>query len=167
MRIPPFYRLPTFQRFFFGMVLGALVSWLLFLYMFGSYQEEQTKKIAEQKNLIEELEREKRIWQEDFRELNEKNKKLLTVNEIKVKISNAHKYNLDLLSKVKAEESVKEDINMMLAKDLSLVAKSTDLLKKVIENKILKINDKRYRLQIKQITIYTTLTIQLELRLAD
>ncbi|HAQ08205.1 MAG TPA: sporulation protein, partial [Bacillus bacterium] len=31
MRIPPYYRRPEWQRFFSGMAVGALLSWVLFL----------------------------------------------------------------------------------------------------------------------------------------
>lgn len=52
---------------------------------------------------------------------------------------------------------------MMLAKDIETVAKNKDLIKKIIENKPVKINEKRYKLKVKEMIIYTTLTIQLEI----
>ncbi|WAA10162.1 sporulation membrane protein YtrI [Fervidibacillus albus] len=167
MRVPTIHRYKNGQRFFFGTVIGALVSWLIFLYMFGHMQEEQAKTIRKQREQIMELEKEKNIWQEDFKKLNEKNKQLLTVQEVIVKIENAEKYRIDPLSVFEVEESVKEDISMVLAKDLHLVYESRDLLKRVIINKPVKINDKRYRLTIKEIVIYTTLTVHLELILDD
>lgn len=167
MRIPALYRYQNGQRFLFGAIIGAIVSWLVFLFMFGHMQEEQAKTIRKQREQIVELEKEKNIWQEDFKKLNEKNKQLLTVQEIVVKIENADKYRIDPLSVFEVEESVKEDISMVLAKDLHLVFQSRELLKKVIVNKPVKINDKRYKLVIKEMVIYTTLTIHLEMELAD
>ncbi len=163
MRVPPFHQSATWQKFFFGAVCGAIGSWLLFLFMFGHMQEEQAKTIREQKEKIMDLENEKSIWQEEFKKLNEKNLELLTVQEIIVKVTNGEKYKLDGLSIFEVEEKIKENIGMVLAKDLNLVFNSRELLKKVVEYTPVKINDKRYRAVIKEMIIYTTLTIQIEL----
>jgi hypothetical protein len=77
---------------------------------------------------------------------------------------NWEKYKLDSLSVLETEDSVRDDINMMLAKDLETVYKSKDLLKKIIENKPVKINEKRYKLKVKEMVIYTNLTMQLEIQ---
>ena len=130
-------------------------------------QEEQAKTIREQKEKIMDLENEKSIWQEEFKKLNEKNLELLTVQEIIVKVTNGEKYKLDGLSIFEVEEKIKENIGMVLAKDLNLVFNSRELLKKVVEYTPVKINDKRYRAVIKEMIIYTTLTIQIELVLDD
>jgi len=167
MRIPPYYHYPSWQRFFAGVIIGGIISWLIFLYMFGVLQEEQAKIIKKQQDEIVDLEKEKQIWQNDFAELNKKNKELLTVHEIKVKIINYERFNIDPLSIYEKEEEVKEDLSMMLAKDLEFVFKSRDLLKRVIQNKTIKINDKRYSLEINELFIYTTLTVHLEIKLAN
>ena len=39
MRIPPYHRTPTWQRFFAGAALGGLISWVIFFYMHGVQQE--------------------------------------------------------------------------------------------------------------------------------
>jgi len=167
MRIPPYYHYPSWQRFFAGVIIGGIISWLIFLYMFGVLQEEQAKIIKKQQDEIADLEKEKQIWQNDFAELNKKNKELLTVHEIKVKIINYERFNIDPLSVYEKEEEVKEDLSIMLAKDLDFVFKSRDLLKRVIQNKTIKINDKRYSLEIHELFIYTTLTVHLEIKLAN
>ncbi len=167
MRIPPYYHHPSWQRFIAGVIIGALISWLIFLYMFGVLQEEQAKIIKKQQDEIADLEKEKQIWQNDFAELNKKNKEMLTVHEIKVKIYNYERYNIDPLSVFEKEEEVKEDLNILLAKDLDFAYKSRDLIKRMIQNKTIRINDKRYALEIREIFIYTTLTIQLEIKLAN
>lgn len=167
MRIPPYFYSRSFQRFFSGVVIGAIISWLIFLYMFGRMQEEQVKVIRQQEELIADLEKEKNIWQEDFKKLNEKNKELLTVQDISIKITNGSKYKIDALSIFEVQEKVKEDISNVLAKDLHVVYTSKDLLEKVIENKPVVINERRYQLTVRKMVIYTTLNIELELTLAQ
>lgn len=167
MRIPPYYRLPSFQRLFVGMALGSVISWCIFLYIFGEWQEEYSKQIEKQKEEIRDLTNEKNIWQEDFKELNKKNQELLMVQEIKVKITNGDKYKIDSFSLYEIEEAVKEDVSMLLAKDIDTAFKSRDLIKKVISNKPVKVNDKRYKLEVKEIVFYTTISIQIQIQLAN
>ena len=163
MRVPPFRHSKNWDRFFFGTVIGALLSWLIFLFMFGEMQEQQAKTIREQREMIADLEKEKKIWQEEFQKLNEKNMQMLTVQEIVVKIANGDKYKLDRLSVFEIEERIKESIGMILAKDLNLVFNSRELIRNVVEYTPIKVNDKRYRAVIKEMVIYTTVTLQLEL----
>ncbi|HEY2419786.1 MAG TPA: sporulation membrane protein YtrI [Neobacillus sp.] len=163
MRIPPLYRRPSWQRFFSGMAIGGAISWCIFLYIYGVWQERHSYKIHKQAEEIQALKNDITIWQQEYKEINKRNIELLTVQKINVKITNWEKYKLDQLSVFETEESVKDDINMMLAKEIETVYKNKELLKKIIENKTFKINDKRYKLHVKEMVIYTTLTIQLEI----
>ncbi|OIK08529.1 sporulation protein [Bacillus sp. MUM 116] len=163
MRIPPYYRRPSWQRFFSGMVIGGAISWFIFLYIFGVWQEKHTQKIRKQEDDILELKKDINIWQQEYKEINKRNIEQITVQKINVKITNWEKYKLDYLGTFETEESVKDDISMMLAKDLDTVYKSKELITKIIENKRVKINNKRYKLQVKKMIIYTTLSIELEI----
>lgn len=163
MRIPPYYRKPTWQRFFAGMVIGGAISWCIFIYIFGVWQEKHTALIDKQSEEIVDLKEEKKIWQEEYKEINKRTIEQLTIQKINIKITNSEKYRLDMLSVSEIEDSVKDDISMMIAKDIDTVYKSKELIKKIIQNKPVKINDKRYTLQVKEMVIFTTLSIQLEI----
>lgn len=167
MRIPPYYRQPTWQQFFAGMVIGGVISWFVFLFIFGVWQEEYSKEIKTQKAEISDLKNEKIIWQEEFKKINKEKQAQLTIQSIYIKITNKDKYDLDQLSVFEIEDKVKEDIGMMLAKDMDTVYKSRELIKKIIETQTIKVNDKRYKLKVKEMTIYTTLSIELEVIIAD
>jgi hypothetical protein len=164
MRIPPLYRRPSWQRFFAGMAVGSAISWCIFLYIYGVFQEENTELIRKQAQEIVDLNGEKKIWQEEYKEINKRNIEQLTVQKINIRITNWEKYKLDSLSVLEAEDSVRDDISMMIAKDMETVYKSKDLLKKIIENKQIKINDKRYKLKVKEMVFYTNLSVQLEIQ---
>jgi len=167
MRIPPYYRKPTWQQFFAGMALGGIISWFLFLFIFGEWQEEYSKEIKTQQNEIIKLKNEKTIWQEEFKKLNKENRAQLTVQSIYIKISNKEKYHLDQLSVFEMEDKIREDIGLMMAKDIDTVYKSLELIEKMIENRIIPMNDKRYKLKVSKMTIYTTLSIEIEISIAD
>jgi ABC-type antimicrobial peptide transport system permease subunit len=164
MRIPPLYKKPSWQRLLVGTVIGGAISWCIFIYIFGVWQEKHTILILDQKDEIADLKNDLKIWQDEYKAANKRNIEQITVQKINVRISNWEKYDLDSFSAFQIEDEVKEDIGMMIAKDLETVYKSKDLIKKIIENKTIKINDKRYRLEIREIVIYTTLSIQLEMR---
>jgi hypothetical protein len=163
VRIPPYYRKPSWQRFFAGMVIGGAISWCIFIYIFGVWQEKHTALIDKQSEEIIDLKEEKKIWQEEYKEINKRTIEQLTIQKITIKITNWEKYKLDLLSVSEIEDSVKDDISLMIAKDIETVYKSKELIKKIIQNKPVKINDKRYKLKVKEMVIFTTLSIQLEI----
>jgi hypothetical protein len=165
MRIPPYYRKRSWQRFLAGVAIGGLISWFIFLYIFGEWQEKYSKQIKKQEEDIADLIQDKKIWQEEYKELNKKNQKQLTIQDIKIKVKNSDKYKLDSFSVFEIEKQIKEDINIMEAKDLDTVYKSRELIKKIIENKVFKINEKRYRAEVKEMVIYTTLSIQVDIKL--
>lgn len=167
MRIPPLYRRPSWQRFFSGMAVGGAISWVIFLYIYGVWQDRHIYTIKKQADDIRELNNDILIWQQEYKEINKRNIEQLTVQKINIKIINGEKFKLDTLSVFETEESVKDDISMMLAKDIDTVYKSKELIKKIIENKGVKINNKRYKLHVKEIVFYTTLSIQLEIDYED
>ncbi|MBO0960096.1 sporulation protein [Neobacillus sp. MM2021_6] len=164
MRIPPYYHRPAWQRFFSGMAVGGAISWCIFLYIYGVWQEENTEMIRKQQENIVDLNNEKKIWQEEYKEINKRNIENLTVQNFNIKITNFEKYKLDSLSVLETENAVRDDLSSLLAKDLETVYKSRDLLKKIIENKPVKINEKRYKLKVKEMVIYTNVSIQLEIQ---
>ncbi|WP_059171387.1 sporulation membrane protein YtrI [Bacillus sp. FJAT-27445] len=165
MRVPPLYKDNTWQRFFVGMAIGGIISWLLFIYMYGILQEKQTLLIQEQKDTIQDLRDDVAIWQEEFKNLNKENIEHLLVQQITVKIINHQKYSLDLLSVKQTEEAVTEDLKTLKAKDVQTVYKNKDLIKRVIENRSVSINGKKYRLEVKELVIYTNVIIQLHITL--
>jgi len=167
MRIPPYYRNPSWQRFFAGMAIGGCLSWCMFLYMHGVILEDKSAEISKLKGDIETEKKNVKIWQEDYKALNEKNLKQLTIQDIQIKITNGEKYDLDLLAVHQTEEAIKEDLNYFLAKDLEFVYKSRELISKIIKNKVIPLNGKRYRLKITSTFVYTTVNIQLELQLDE
>ncbi|MHC0037376.1 sporulation membrane protein YtrI [Pseudoneobacillus sp. C159] len=169
MRIPSIQLWKEWRRFFTGMAIGAMISWSIFVFIFGILQEKQAKLIHEQAHDIKKLESEKKIWQDEFAALNKKNQEKITVQELKIKINpkTAEKFNLNKFSVYEVEESIKNDLEMVVAKDLETVYKSRELIKRAIENKVFKIDSKRYRLEVDEIYIYTTLNIQLHIHLAS
>lgn len=164
MRIPSFFRSPSWQRFFAGVAIGTFISWCLFFYMFGLQQEKQINTIRTQKEQIEDLNKKIAIWEEDYQKLNEQNEKVLMIQEVQVKINNGKSYNLDKLSIAEAEDVIRDDLASLIAKDLKTIFQGKVLLKKSIENKLIEINKKQYRLEVVEIMFYTELYVEVKLK---
>ncbi|MGX2960862.1 sporulation membrane protein YtrI [Peribacillus sp. JNUCC 23] len=163
MRIPPLYRKSTWQRFFVGVVIGALISWFVFLYMHGVLQEKQINKIHKQSQTIRDMSAKIEIWEKDYNRLNKEAEKKLLIEDVKVVVLNGKQYHLDLLSVAEAEEVIEDDLTSLIAKEVETVYKSKNLLKKSIENKVIEINKKSYRLEVVEIFFYTTMNIEVKL----
>ncbi|MBA9025879.1 sporulation membrane protein YtrI [Peribacillus huizhouensis] len=163
MRIPPLYRKSTWQRFFVGVVIGGLLSWFVFLYMHGVLQEKQINKIHKQNKIIHDMSDKIEIWEKDYHQLNQQAKKKLLIEEVKVVVLNGKQYDLDLLSIAEVEDVIEDDLTSLIAKEVETVYNSKTLLKKSIENKIIEINKKSYRLEVVEIFLYTTMNIEVKL----
>lgn len=164
MRIPPFFSYPSWQRFFAGLAIGSLISWVLFFYMFGIQQEKQIRTIQLQKEQLEDLNNKIAIWEEDYQKLNEQTEEVLMIQEVQVKINNGKTYNLDKLSVAEAEDVIRDDLTSLIAKDVKSIYNGKVLLKKSIENKFIEINKKQYRLEVVEIMFYTEMYIEVKLK---
>lgn len=164
MRIPPLFNNPSWQRFFAGVTIGAIISWILFFYMFGIQQDKQILTIKSQTEKIEDLNKEISIWEEEYKKLNEQNEKVLLIQDILVKINNGKAYNLDKLSIAEAEDVIRDDLASLIAKDVKTIYDGKGLLKKSIENKFIEINKKQYRLEVVEIMFYTNMYIEVKLK---
>ncbi|MCM3002790.1 sporulation membrane protein YtrI [Priestia koreensis] len=168
MRMPDAnqYKSPGWQRFFAGLFIGALISWGVFLMIYGILQDQQIKTIVKQKNQIESLSQEIALWKNNIEELNKEKEHDLMVQAIKVKIINGERYKLDSYSSYLIQEGVKEEIEHLVSKDIYDVYKTKDLLKKAIENKNYEINKMKYTVEVHQVLFYTTLSIELKIKSA-
>lgn len=168
MRIPLLYKQPHWQRFFSGIAIGGCISWIVFIYMYGIMQEKNSSTIERQAAQIKELTSHIEIWQEDYKKLNEKNSEMLTVQNIEVKLTNYERYDIkDKQSIFNMEENIKEDLQPILANELENVFNNKDIIIRTIENKSMNVNGKRYKFIVKEMFIYTTVHLTLEVRLAD
>jgi hypothetical protein len=167
MRIPPHYQQPSWQRFFAGAAIGAVISWGVFLFIFGVIQEEHSTIINKQKQTIQDLENDKKIYQEEYTKLNKKAQEKLTVQEIKIKLTNGDRYLFKDFRITNIENSVKEDLKDVMAKDIESIVSNHLLIERIIENKPLKFDGKEYKLEMTKFMLTTTLYIEVEISFVD
>ncbi|PMC37051.1 sporulation protein [Bacillus sp. UMB0899] len=167
MRIPPHYQQPTWQRFFAGTAIGAIISWGVFLFIFGVIQEKHSTIINEQKQTIQELENDKKIYQEEYTKLNKEAQKKLTIQEIKIHLTNGDRYLFKEFRIKNIENIIKEDLNDLIAKDIESVSSSQLLIERTIENRRLEYDGKKYKLEMTKLLLHTTLYIEIEISFLD
>lgn len=56
MRVPSANTAKRWYLVLAGAAVGGVLSWFIFLYIYGVFQEEQSSKIAEQREIIEKQE---------------------------------------------------------------------------------------------------------------
>lgn len=148
------------------MMCGAIVSWLFFLFTYGTFQEEQVTLIEKQREHARDLKNQISIYQKDLHKLNEDNKQRLLIQSVDVKLINWEKYRIAQPDKMKFEEQVKDNISEVITKDIESVYKTKELLKRTIENKIYTINEKEFKAEVKELTIYTRLSVEIHISFA-
>ncbi len=167
MRIPPHYQQPTWQRFFAGAAIGAIISWGVFLFIFGVIQEKHSTIINEQKQVIQDLQNDKKIYQEEYTKLNKKAQEKLTIQEIKIHLTNGDRYLFKDFRVKSIENKIKDDLNDLIAKDIESISSSYLLIERTIENRIFEFDGNKYKLEMSKLMLHTTLYIEVEISFLD
>jgi cell division protein FtsB len=167
MRVPPYHQKPGWQRFFAGVVIGALISWFVFLFQFGILQDKQIQKISEQELEIADLKKSKEILIEDAKKLNEENKSKLKIQDFEIVFANRKKVELSSLDLHHMKTAVLEDLNSLIGQDIQSLSKNKELLFRTIENRLYEMDDKTYKLKIHTVFVDTTLEISLNIELVN
>ncbi|WP_017726597.1 sporulation membrane protein YtrI [Halalkalibacterium ligniniphilum] len=163
MRVPPYYRRPGWQRFFAGVIIGAICGWVFFLYNFGTIHEELVIRISKQqielknqRDTIEELRSEQQ-------QKNEENQRRLTLQRIEVTFTNERKLRLNQLTLYELNQQAINELKFLEQKNIETVASMKDLMVSTIENKVFQINEHRYQLDVQEVYLFTTLQLYVEI----
>lgn len=167
MRIPTYYKRSGWQRFFAGMIIGIIFGWFFFLYEFGTVQEKLVTEIKKQESTIKDQKQSIEILRSDQDEVNKKNLKKLTVQELKVYFKNDKDLKLSELSIHELRSAIENELKSVKSKNIETIANSKELLFHTLENKTFVINDKRYHVTVKELYLFTTLEIFFVIRLAE
>ncbi|WP_226667050.1 sporulation membrane protein YtrI [Metabacillus litoralis] len=169
MRIPPHYQQPTWQRFFAGVAIGAIISWAVFLFIFGVIQEKQSTQIEKQRKDIDELIQKGEIYQQEYSKLNKEAQKKLTIQELTIDLTNGDKYHLKDFKIKNIEDKVKSELaDIVIAKDIESIYSNHLLIERMIENLRIELEDgNKYKLKLTKFMLHTTLAIEIEISYLD
>ena len=160
MRVPPYNRDPGWQRFFSGVVLGAIVGWFIFMLMYGVTLEKNICDLIKYKEEVKSYKDRIHILTEDNDKLKEE-KDQLKIEDFNISIINHEKYMLNSFSRSSIIARITEDLNDQVSKDVASIKDNRQLLIKVIENKSYTLDDKRYYFKVEFLYIDTTIEMDL------
>src|SRR5690625_187586 len=98
MHVTPYHKKKHWQRFLFGVFIGGIIAYCILIFMYGSMYEKLVKESYDLQAQVTELEQQNEALLQDNKDINEKNKERLTVNQIEIENSNADEFKLNRLS---------------------------------------------------------------------
>lgn len=158
MHIPPYHKKKTWQLFFAGSLVGGIIAYIIFIFMYGTMYENQLKENLELTSQVNDLKNQNEALLKDTENL----KTPVTVSVIDITIENAEEISLDSLAVPKLEELVKDEISHITGQSVSIVDEIDQLLISAIENKEYTIDDLRYQFTVRKLTISETVKVFLE-----
>lgn len=165
MRIPPYYKQASWQRFFAGVVIGMLIGWFFFIYLFGNAYDRLIIDYKKQEATIKEQEEKIQFLRSDQEEKNKENERKLTIQEIKVFFNNEKDLKLNELTLHELRSSIESELTAIRKQNIATVASSRHLLIQTLENKIFTVNDKKYQIIVKELYLFTTLELYVDIQI--
>src|SRR5690625_2309422 len=165
MHIPPYHKKRTWQIFFLGTFAGAIVSYVIIMFMHGEMYENLLVEQSELQTKYNEVKAQNEALLEDKEELEEKSNFL--IQELEVNFLNDKQLKLDRLSTHEFENMVKQELHYIIGKEVKSVSDNDNLLISVIENKTYTLEDKSYHIEIKRISISEKVKIALVVKLEN
>ncbi|MFC7393665.1 sporulation membrane protein YtrI [Scopulibacillus cellulosilyticus] len=159
MRIPPYYKIPSWQRFLSGVVVGMIIGFLFFILLYGLAQERQINKIREQATEIKSLQNDKKALLEDQDKENEELEKKLKVQDIQVNIQTSSRKNIDRIVRYELEEQISERLQSLIKNNIESVAVNKELIYKAVEDHPFTIDKNAYYFKVKSLVIYSVIEV--------
>ncbi|WP_440896096.1 sporulation membrane protein YtrI [Amphibacillus sp. Q70] len=163
MHFPPFYKNKNWQRLFVGIFIGGILSYFVFIYMFGQLMEKRIEENLQLRTEKQELELAYRTLEENMSDLNDKYQQKLLIHSVDIVIINAEAFRLDRFSLHELEELIKNEVSDILGKEVNTFTEHYPLLIKMVENKTYEINDLSYQATVKHLFINERSEIHIEL----
>ncbi|WP_100405100.1 sporulation membrane protein YtrI [Bacillus solitudinis] len=163
MRVPPYYKRPSWQRFFAGIILGIIIGWFFFLFHYGQIYGNLVIKMSEQEDTIKKqnVRIEELLSEQDLQ--NEENKKKLTIQSIEIHFMNDRKLRLNKLTIYELKQQALNELTFLERMDIESVSKTKDLMIRTLENKVFVIGESRYQLDIREVYLFTTLQLHVKI----
>ncbi|MGM8366284.1 sporulation membrane protein YtrI [Virgibacillus sp. W0181] len=167
MHIPPYFKKKSWQHFFVGVLCGSVLSYFVFILMYGVMYEQLLAEKLELQSELSELESQNEALLEDNKDLDEKSKKSIDVETIDIHFANAKDLRLDRLITHQFESMIKEEIDHIIGQDTEVVSESDELLISTIENKAFSIDDFTYYFEVWRLSISKKVKITLKAKISN
>lgn len=136
---------------FIGGIFGVVLMSILVGYRFDNY----IKQINALNSIIEENNME-------LQKIQKFNNKKVLVKRIKIEVIFPKENEKNDITKINLEKNIKEKYKSVLGKEVEKV--DADMLCEIIDNRIMKIDNKEYKLKVKKVIMSTTILMCIEAR---
>lgn len=167
MHIPPYYKKESWQRFFVGTFIGAIIAYGVFLFMYGTLYEKQQEENFDLKSQVTELKNQNEALTQDKKDLNERTQEPSTIEKIDIKIENAKDLKMDSMLIHQLEEMIKQEISHLVGKEIEIISNSDQLLISTIENKGFTVDDFTYYFDVSFLAITQTVRLTVKAKLSE
>ena len=167
MHVPRHHQKPGWQRFLVGIFFGALISYWVVLFMYGTMYERLLEENGEIQEKLNDAEKKVLALEKDKADLNELSKQKVTVEEIDLEIINATDLKIDTLLQHQLESLVKEEIDDIIGREIQSIGESDTLIFSAIENKTFKVDDFTYYFEIERLVIAPTVRIVVKAKISN
>lgn len=165
MHIPPYHKKRSWQILFLGMFIGAVIAYLLVIFMYGSMYETSLSDQMQLQTKVNELTRQNQALMEDKEDLEEKTDP--TILSIHLQFLNEEDLHLDRLITHQLEDLLQNELSAVIGREVDSVAENDRLLIDLIEKQMFTIDDLSYSFEVKKISISTKLRLSLQVKLPD
>ncbi|GAA5416339.1 sporulation membrane protein YtrI [Paraliobacillus ryukyuensis] len=167
MHIPPYYKKESWQRFLAGTFVGAIIAFVVFMYMYGQLYEGWVEENLELRSQLSDSKAKYKALEESNKELDQRYQKQATISSIQIHISNSEQLDLDPLIIREFEEAIKNEIEDAIGQEIERISESYSFVIRSIENKVFSIDGFAYQAKVDHLFIMETLEIHVTLKLAN
>lgn len=164
MHIPPYYKKRTWQFFFIGIIVGVVIGYLFFLYVYGEHTERWIEENLALRDQLNETQKAYDLLKKDQDSISQESEKKLTIQQTQIEWLNVNEERIDRFTLYHLSQLVEEELNSVIGRNILSVAEQRDILIRAIENKQYKVNQLNYSIKVIYLTISTNLTISLEVK---
>ncbi|ENH96949.1 hypothetical protein J416_08197 [Gracilibacillus halophilus YIM-C55.5] len=169
MHIPPYYKKPSWQRFFAGICVGCIIGYLVFVFMYGQLHEKWIEENLSLRSKLQDLNKSYETLLENHEELSKQRQEGIQIEEVSIDFLNLKELKLDndRLMIHQLEEAVREEASHAVGKNIDSFSESIDLFISSIENKTIKIDDFAFEATVRRIIVSEQLQLAITLSLGD
>lgn len=165
MYIPHHFKTKKGQLFILGLVLGAVIAYLLFTFMYGKMYEQLLEKNIALTTEITELTEQNKALLKDKEDISEQSEEHITVQSIHLSFQNPTDLKLDRLMLHQFDEILLREISHIIGQNIDTLSENDQLLISTIENKSITLDELTYSFEVSRLIIAQQVKITLNVKL--
>lgn len=165
MYIPHHFKTKKGQFFIIGLVVGAVIAYLLFTFMYGKMYEQLVEVNRALTTEVTELTEQNKALLKDKEDISEQSEEPITVQSVHLSFQNPSELKLDRLMVHQFDEILLKEISHIIGQNIVTLSENDQLLISTIENKSITLDDLTYSFEVSRLIIAQKVKITLDVKL--